>query len=262
MAATSNVSSAVPFTKAFIVKHEKFSARVEFLFNQTASTLTLMRVNFWKSKEVAHLNLALAGDPDVPPKDRILLYREAALLGMTWSQQFPREKNPDGFYTTTPWTAKLSLQGNSPEEAFLYWVLYDLYPKNNIEDFEHKFSERAEYQNESLKLLGTDSEKVMQVISKVQQKQDLTPEEELFVVEKFVPFQKMIGGLKDDKAKFQKYYNEFQKLKFPQELVRLAASIALQEFIPILNGMFLDQRVASYISAQERRDSTKVDEID
>ena len=261
MAATFNVSSAMPFTKAFIVKYEQISARVEFEFNEAPACLTLVRVNFWKSKEVAHLNLSLAGDPDVPPKERMLLYREAALLAVTWSQQFPREKKPDGFYRTTPWSATLAIKGNSPEEAFLYWILYDLHPKNNIDYFEKKFGERAE-QKECLEVLGLQSSKVMQIISKVQQKEDLTLEETRFVVEKLVLFQQMISSLKDDKSKFQQYYNEFQKIKFPQELVRLGGAVELQKFIPALNGRFLQQRVESYISAQDRRDSTKVDEID
>lgn len=215
--ATTTAVNSTSFTKAFLVEHKSFKARAEFLFDAAKNSLTLNRLNFWENKDTVHLTIPLADD-NLSPEDTILLYSKAAELALIWARQFPIEKNRDGTYKTTPWESDTVFQAHSPEEGFLYWMLYYFLPKGNDEEFV-EILQKGMAPTANLDLMFESVEDMLKIKMKLDKQQPLTTKERE-IVEKVKPAIPKIEEVHSDPAILEKMLAQFRKIKYPQVMHR------------------------------------------
>ncbi len=254
MAAISSLT--VPFTKAFLVKHQGLSARVEFLFDRAKNSLRLNRVNLWENKESVHLTIPLA-DENIPGEETFILYFNAVELIRIWCKQFPTEKKPDGTYESMQWDAKWDVQVHSAEEAFLYWMLCFILPENDS-----AFSAilpREGLTREQMEFMYANAERIVAIVDKKKHQYPMT-QEELDLVGKARFCLPVVKNWHSDPTVLSKMLNEFRKLRFPEILKR--DEIDIEVMVAAARKDF-GERVKLYANALGNRPSTtKVNDVD
>ncbi|MBS0615600.1 MAG: hypothetical protein JSR58_03490 [Verrucomicrobia bacterium] len=258
MAAISSTPSA--FTKAFLVRHEKYAARAEFCFDKARGSLTLNRLNYWESKEIVHLTYPLADD-SLPSFDTVTLYYRAAELALEWRKKFPtEEKNPDNTYKVIPWNAEITFIAHSPEEAFLYWMLFYFMPKENEDDFVEILRKGQSYSKEQNEFMANNAHRMQALGQKV--RQGYVPNaEERKLVDQFRFVLPQIDNVHSDPKTLKKMLEGFRKLKFPQIMCRPENDDI--EITVQAAKVELTKRAKAYESALEKRPSkTKIQDID
>ena len=256
MAATSNISFTIPFTKAFLVRHNTFAARVEFKFDCVLHSLTLLRVNYWKNKDVVHLDTPLADDPVIPHDEIIPLYQQASMIAVEWSRKFPLEKSSDNTYKTSPWSATLIFCANSTEEVFLYWMQYDLYPKSHMASIDKFLMTKMKPTDQQLRDLKANEQAFKRIISKMNEQIPFTLEEEALIEnsKSAVSFTK---GPKSTVESLVKVHAEIAKIPFPQKLDSVTGLFPLQTIIESKQGPALIEKNNLYVRVREKLGKTK-----
>ncbi len=256
MATTSNVSFTTPFTKAFLAKHNSFAARVEFRFDCVSHSLTLLRVNYWKNKDVVHLDTPLADDPLIPQGEILPLYQQASMIAVEWSRKFPLEKLSDNTYKTSSWKPTLVFYANSIEEAFLYWMLYDLYPQVHMVSLNEFIMMNMKPTQQQLKDLQAHEQTFQNLISKMNAQLPFTPEEEAFLEnsKSTISFTK---GPKGNVENLLKIHAEIAKVQFPQKLDSESNIFSLQTIIESKQGPALVDKNNFYVKTLQKLPNKK-----
>ncbi|MBS0615601.1 MAG: hypothetical protein JSR58_03495 [Verrucomicrobia bacterium] len=258
MAAITSTSSEPVFTKAFLAKNNSLSARTELVFDKSSNTLTLAQVNLWKSKEVVHLDTPLADDPELcHAKDVAELYHQACLIAVSWSRAFPLEKLKDNSYKTEDWNATVVIKVRSPEEAFLYWILYNFYPQNDMQKLDALAAQYTSPPRSHLELIRQNTPKYQAMFSKIKNGDELTPEEDAFL-EQTRPLFNFVDDPKNKIESLKQMREEFKKIHYLQVLERPENVFSMADMISATNIRKKSELYASAIAKQ----SSKINEVD
>lgn len=253
--------STTPFTKAYLVKHENRSARVAFLFDKSTSSLTVSKINFWKSKEIVHLNLPLADDPDVTPQAKIMLYKEAVFLALEWSKYFPLEKPANNSPKTILWNATISFFANSSEEAFILWFLIEQYPHDDKLSFARIVDHKYKMGVEMKEFFWTYHDTLKSINLKKINHLPCTEEEDL-LLSRCATLLKTENIPRTQEEIQQDVKNRLKQLRYPQKLSQIGSMLSVRDRIEVLKNTPFDEKVEFYIKALDARPPTNIEEMD
>ena len=259
-AISNNISLTVPFTKAFLARYGRLAARVELKFDFAANSLSLLHVNFWQSKDVVHLDTPLADDPTLPSVEVMAFYQKASMMAVEWSRLFPLEKQKDNTYKTTPWDATLIFYANSVEETFLYWMLYDLYPKDRVHSFNQFLAENMKPSEHQLAALKANEAMFESILTKCNTHTPLTPEEK-GLLDHSQPVLSFLKGPKKEINSLLKIHSEMKKIPFPQPLDSLTKLFPLRTTIESKETYGFAEKNKLYLESLPKR-ASKIEEMD